>query len=61
MKPKVKLTGTDGNVFSLAAKVARALKDAGQETKSKAFMDEIFKSSSYDAALQVMMRYVEVS
>jgi hypothetical protein len=61
VKPKVKLTGTDGNVFALSSKVASALKRAGQHAQAAEFMDKVFESESYDAALQLMMKYVEVS
>jgi hypothetical protein len=61
MKPKVKLTGTDGNVFTLAGKVSRALKTAGQPEKAKEFNSRLFACASYDAALQLMMEYVEVN
>lgn len=60
-KPKVKLSGTDGNVFALAGKVTEALKKAGQGDKAKEFTDKLFKSGSYDDALVLMSEYVEVS
>ena len=61
MKPKCKLTGTDGNVFALAARVSQALKKAGQADKAKEFRDRLFQSHSYDEALALMQEYVEVS
>ena len=60
-KPKVKLTGTDGNVFALAGKVTSALKKAGQPEKAKEFSGKLFKCGSYAEALDLMSQYVEVS
>ncbi|MBI2020163.1 hypothetical protein HYS94_01965 [Candidatus Daviesbacteria bacterium] len=60
-KPKVKLTGTDGNVFALAGLVNRALRKAGQEDKAKEFSSKLFKCGSYGEALNLMSEYVEVS
>ena len=60
-KPKVKLSGTDGNVFALAGQVSRALRKAGQEDKAKEFSSKLFSMGSYDEALQLMMEYVDVS
>ncbi len=60
-KPKCKLSGTDGNVFALGAKVSQALRKAGQHDKAKEFQGKLFLCHSYDEALQLMMQYVEVS
>jgi hypothetical protein len=61
MKPKVKLVGTDGNVFALAGKVTAALRLAGQEKEAKEFNEKLmWECTNYDAALQLMMKYVEV-
>jgi hypothetical protein len=58
---KVKLTGTDGNVFALGGRVSGALKREGYPDEAKEFVERLFKSESYDKALQLMMEYVEVS
>lgn len=60
-KPKVQLTGTDGNVFALAGIVSKALKAAGQVNEAARFNEELLHCESYDAALLLMMRYAEVS
>ena len=60
-KPKCKLVGTDGNVFALAGRVSKALKDAGQFHRAKEFSEKVFQCGSYDEALQLMMKYAEVS
>ena len=61
MKPTCKLSDTDGNVFALAGKVSQALKRAGQPELAKEFQEKLFKTGSYDEALQLMMKYVEVN
>ena len=60
-KPKCKLIGTDGNVFALAGRVGSALKKAGMHDQAKEFYERLSKCESYDKALQLMMKYVEVS
>jgi hypothetical protein len=60
-KPKVRLTGTDGNVFALAGLVSRALKTAGQTTEAAEFSRRLWGCESYDAALALMAEYCEVS
>ena len=60
-KPKVRLTGTDGNVFALAGLVTKALRKAGQPEKAKEFSGKVFSCGSYDEALSLMQQYVEAS
>ncbi len=60
-KPKCKLIGTDGSVFALLGKASRALKDAGLKEQATKMANEVMAAGSYDEALQIMMRYVEVS
>jgi len=60
-KPKVKLTGTDGNVFAIIGTVSGALKKAGMPAEAKEFTEKAFASHSYDAVLRLAMRYAEVS
>ena len=59
-KPKCKLIGEDGNIFNLMGIASRTLKRAGLEEEAKEKVDRIFKSESYDRALQIIMDYVEV-
>lgn len=57
---KVKLSGTDGNAFSIMGTVAREMRRAGVEQKIiKAFYDEA-TSGDYDHLLQTCHRFVEV-
>ena len=59
-KPKVKLTGIDGNVFNIIGTVARALRNAGQPDAAAEFSKQAFASQSYDAVLQLCFKYVDV-
>ncbi len=59
-KPKVKLSGTDGNVFALAGRVSQALRRAGLDDEAAKFWVELKVCDSYDSALQLMMKYCEV-
>ena len=58
---KVKLVGTDGNVFALGGKVSKALKQGGYPELASEFTTALFQCHSYDDALQLMMDYVEVT
>ncbi len=60
-KPKVKLTGEDGNVFSIIGRISGALTKAGQADKAKEFTDKAFAAGSYDEVLQLAMTYCDVS
>lgn len=59
-KPAANLIGQDGNIFNLVGIASRALKAEGMEEESKRMSTEVFKSRSYDEALQIIMKYVEV-
>ncbi len=59
-KPTVKLTGRDGNAFSIMGRVKQALKRAGAD---KEYIDEYLSkatSGDYDNLLVVSMGYVDV-
>ncbi len=59
-KPACNLSDCNGNVFVLAGKVGRTLKQAGFPEQADKFYTELKGCPSYDAALQLMMEYVEV-
>lgn len=59
-KPKVKLTGQDGNVFNLIGICSKALKKEGLYNEAKQMTTECFNAGSYDEALQIMMKYCDV-
>ncbi len=57
----VELTGTDGNAFSILARVSNALKRAGvDKTERDAFYNEA-TAGDYDALLRTAMRWVNVN
>lgn len=61
-KPKVQLTGGDGNVFAVMGACRRAAMKDGWTTGQWALVREKFLAlDSYDAALQLAMRYFEVA
>ena len=60
-KPVVQLVGEDGNIFAIVGKCSKALKRAGMPDLARQMTDEVFASRSYDAALQIVMKYVEVT
>lgn len=58
---KVKLTGEDGNAFSIIGRVARELRrDGVSADEITKFRDEAM-SGDYDNVLRTAMRWVEVS
>jgi len=60
-KPRVKLSGENGNVFNLMAICSKALKEAGLQDKAKEMCNKITTTAkSYDEALQIMMEFCEV-
>ena len=59
-KPKVKLVGTDGNVFSIIGRVSRALKDAKQPDRATEFCQKAMTAHSYDEVLRLCFDYVDV-
>ena len=56
----IRLVGEDGNVFSVIARVSKALKRAGMPEKAEEFRAKAMKAESYDAVLRLCMDYVEV-
>ena len=60
-KPKCKLSGTDGNVFCIIAKVSRALKDVGQKDRAEEFSKKALSSESYNDVLCICNDYVKVN
>lgn len=61
VKPKVKLTGANGNVYNLIGLCQQAAKKAGWTAERiKQFRDRVYNSGSYDHALVVMMEEFDV-
>ena len=60
MKPTVKLIGENGNIFNLLAIATRALKQEGLIDQTPKMKKEVFASKSYEEALGVIEKYVEI-
>lgn len=60
LKPKAKLVGANGNIFSLTAIARRALIEAGQEKEAELMLKRVYNSKSYEEALNVLSDYVEI-
>ena len=60
-KPTCELVGTDGNAFAVIGNVSRALKRAGLQDQASEFYARAMKMPSYDALLQLVFEYVEVT
>ena len=54
-KPRVKLVGTDGNVFALLGRCTRAL----PSDQAKELADKVMEAQSYGQAIAIMSDYVE--
>jgi len=59
-KPKAKITGKDGNVFNLVGICVNALKKANLNEQAKEMQSKVFKSHSYEDAIDVMGEYCEL-
>ena len=59
VKPKLKLLGHDGNVFSILGDASRLLKQNGQPEAAKEMFDRVTSSKSYEQALAIISEYVE--
>jgi len=61
IKPKVKLSNQDGNVFNLLGLCTSALKKAGQKDEAKELTTKVFSSGSYEDAISIMGEYCKIS
>ena len=59
-KPKCKLTGKDGNIFSLLAEANHVLLKAGMEKEAKGMQKKVYGCVSFSEALMVIGSYVEI-
>lgn len=59
-KPKCKLIGEDGNIFFILGRVRQILKAADQNDKAQEVSERVMASGSYDAALKIIMEYVDM-
>ena len=58
-KPRVKLVGTDGNIFAVVGRCKQALEQAGLPDQAKEMTQRVFKATSYDEALAICQEYVD--
>ena len=58
-KPECPIIGADGNIFSLVGIASRTLKRAGQHNAAAEMWERVQECNGYDAALAVLMDYVE--
>ena len=56
----VKLTGNDGNAFSIMGQVTRALRKAGASKEEQQAFQKEATAGDYDHLLQTCMEWVEV-
>ena len=59
-RPDCTLVGTDGNVFSLIGTVKKCLVKAGFKKEAKEMQTEVFSAESYDKALCIFGKYVNI-
>lgn len=60
-KPKLKITGTDGNAFALIGKVRQAGKKAGFSQEKISEIQNKMMAGDYDNLLNTISDYFEVS
>jgi hypothetical protein len=61
-RPLVNLTDEDGNIFVIGGRVRGALRKAGYPDEAiESFTAELTEAKSYDEALRVVMRWVDVA
>jgi hypothetical protein len=60
MKPIVKLSGIDGNVFSIIGTMTRCMKAQGLYKEAQEFSRKAMNCGSYDAVLQLCFEYADI-
>ena len=58
-RPKMKLVGMDGNIFSILGRASRLLKEHGQPEQAKEMSNRVYQSGDYYKALNIISEYVE--
>jgi hypothetical protein len=56
--PDCPIVGADGNIFNIMGIAARTLKDNGLREEAKEMRERVTASGSYDAALGIILEYV---
>ena len=59
-KPKVQLSGTDGNAFFIIGRCTSALEKSHPRDLVEEFQEKALAACSYDEMLQVCMTYCDV-
>jgi hypothetical protein len=59
VKPRVKLVGEDGNIFSIVGAAARALRRVRHAEQATEMSTRVFAAHSYDEALAIVQEYVD--
>jgi hypothetical protein len=59
-KPKVTLTGENGNTLNLLSICSKALKSVGMNDRAKELQQKVFDAKSYEEALALMGEYCDV-
>lgn len=59
-KPKAKLIGENGNIFNLMAIARKALKNEGLNEEADSMIHQVTRQKSYEDALMVIARYVDI-
>jgi len=60
-KPKIKLTGANGNIFNLLHLASTALKKSNLSVKTREMHNRVFRAGSYQEALKILEEYIDVS
>lgn len=60
-KPECRLSGSDGNVFSIMGCVTKALRRAGLPERATEFTNRAFEAGRYDEVLRLCFEYVDVT
>jgi hypothetical protein len=58
---EVELSGHDGNIFSIMARVSKALRREGHADLALEMRTRVTQQNSYEDALAVISEYVEIS
>ena len=60
-KPDCPLIGQDGNIFNLVGIASRTLKRNGLSDEASEMAAKVFKSGSYEEALEIIGEYVNIT
>jgi hypothetical protein len=60
-KPKIKLSGENGNIFNLLGIAINALENAGQKEQAEELTGKVMNVKSYHEALNCIREYCIVS